>query len=62
MPGPVRQFVVIETLTVGFSGLFAVGGLVGLLGIGEDVTEAISRVAVSDAVTDGDSVISSVLV
>jgi len=58
----VRQFVVTETLTVGFSRLIAVGGLVGLLGIGEDVTEAISSAAVSDAVAVGVSVISSVLV
>ena len=57
-----RQFVVTETLTVGLSELMAVGGLVVLLGTGEDVTEAISSVAVSDAVTDGVSVISSVLV
>ena len=62
-PGPVLQFVVIETLTVGSSGLLVFGGLV-LLGIGDEVAEAISTVAVSDGVTSdvGVSVISSVTV
>jgi hypothetical protein len=59
-PGPVRQFVVIETLTVGSPGSLVFGGLV-LLGIGDAVAEAISTVAVSVS-SAGVSVITSVFV
>ena len=59
-PGPKRQFVVTNTLTVGFSVLCDVE--VGGLRIGEDVAVAISSVAVSEGVADGVSVISSVFV
>ena len=51
-PGPVLQFVVIETLTVGLPGLLVLGGEV-LLGFGGEVAEAIWIVAVSVAVSDG---------
>ena len=62
-PGPVRQLVVTETLTVVFSELLWVGALV-LLGTGGDVAEGISIVAVSAAVAVrvGVSVTSSVFV
>lgn len=58
-----RQFVVIETRTVGASAPLAVGGLV-LLGRGEAVTESVSTTAVSVPVAVGVdvSVLSSVLV
>ena len=60
-----RQFVVIETLTVGFSELLEVVGLAvgfAVFGAGEDVADAITGVAVSEGVIEGVSVTSSVLV
>lgn len=62
-PGPKRQFVVTNTLTVGLSETFAVavGGL-DVLAAGEEVAEAISGAAVSEGVPVGVSVISSVFV
>jgi len=62
-PGPKRQFVVINTLTVGLPGLLFVGvGGLGVFITGEDVAVATASVAVSEGVADGVSVISSVFV
>ena len=62
-PGPVLQLVVIETHTFGSPGMLVFEALV-LLGIGAEVAETISTVAVSDAVASGVgvSVSASVLV
>ena len=61
VPGPVLQFVVIVTLTVGSPAWLVFGGLV-LLGIGDAVAEATSSVAVSEPVASrsGVSVTTSV--
>lgn len=64
-PGPVRQFVVTDTRTVGLSGLLADVGL-SVAARGGEVAVAIFTVAVSVGVvvgvSDGVSVASSVLV
>lgn len=62
-PGPKRQLVVTNTLTVGLLLTFVVGeGGFTVFGTEEDVLVGIICVAVSDGVLDGVSVCSSVLV